>query len=324
MAQLTAQEAMQLQRESNQKQIERADESYLDLGTVKIFNVGPMPYVIGLGGLGLYTVPACPQGRIYSRPLEVWKMTPEGYNVDMNKMAERLVNGWAIAEAIVGYGQQMHESTDMRKMGIFTCGGYVTVESEDGTRGKILASLEKPYMKVNRTSKVINIRQATKPAIDAARKCGYTDLLGQPHGGSQPEKEIIQDIIDGHLPTEADLDEATGHLHKYCTNLVHEANDYYRNNDLKEIQPLHRWSGQFTNQIDLPWMKTSLIMGKCGVCGNQLNPDVAICLACKSVVPGKEHVVIANCVQGYERLWDPSHPAYKAPAAAPKGKQQTT
>lgn len=323
---------MQLQRESNQKQIERADESYLDLGTVKIFNVGPMPYVIGLGGLGLYTVPACPPGRIFSKPLEVWKMTPEGYNVDMNKMAERLVNGWAIAEAIVGYGQQMHESTDMRKMGIFTCGGYVTVESEDGARGKILASLEKPYMKLNRTSKVINLRQPSKPAIEAARKSGYIDLNGQPHGGTQPEAQIIQDIIDGNLPTEADLDEATGHLHKYCTALVHEANDYHRNNELKEIQPLHRWAGAFTGQIELPWMKTSLIMSKCGICGNQLLPDVAICMGCKTVQPGKEAVIIAKRVPGYEHLWDPSHSAYVAPAEAAqevakahgKGKQQST
>lgn len=316
---------MQLQRESNQKQIERADESYKDLGTIKVFSVGPWPHIISLGGLGMWTVPACQEGRVYSEPLSIWKLTPEGQTVDMNKMAERLQNGWGIAEAVVGYGQQMHESTDMRRLGIFTCAGWVTVESRDGVRGKILASLEKPYLKQNPGAKIINARKVTPAAIKAARKCGYVDCLtGTSHGGDQPENTITQDILDGNLPTEAELDEATAHLQRYCTNLVHEANDYYRNNDLKEIQPLHRWAGTFTNQLDLPWMKTSLIMSKCVACGNQLLPDVAICLGCKSVVLGKEHIIIANCVPGYERLWDPSHPAYKAPKDSDKGKQQTT
>ena len=59
--------------ERNQKHIERVDESYKDLGTIKIFNVGPIPHVISLGGLGMFTVPACAPGRIYSEPLEIWK-----------------------------------------------------------------------------------------------------------------------------------------------------------------------------------------------------------------------------------------------------------
>src|SRR6476661_1923880 len=189
---LTATEAIQLQRESNQKHIERADESYKDLGQIHIFNVGPIPHTHSLGGLGLWHVPACSPGRIYSEPLKIWKMTPEGYNVDMNKIAERLVNGWGIAESIVGYGQQMHPSTDMRKIGIFTCGGMLTVQTADGARGKILASLEKPYLKQNPGAKVVNLRQATKPAIDAARK----------HGDRRDEAEIVADILDSKLPTE--------------------------------------------------------------------------------------------------------------------------
>src|SRR5689334_7054441 len=101
--------------ERNQKHVERADESYMDLGTIKVFNVGPKPHLKSLGGLGMFTVPACPEDRIYSVPLEIWKMTPEGYNVDMNKIKEGLVNGWGIAEAIVGYGQFMHSTSDMRR-----------------------------------------------------------------------------------------------------------------------------------------------------------------------------------------------------------------
>lgn len=320
--------------EKNQKHIERVDESYKDLGTIKIFNVGPIPHVISLGGLGMFTVPACPAGRIYSEPLEVWKMTPEGQNVDMNKIAERLVNGWGIAEAIVGYGQFMHKSSDMRRIGIFTCAGFLTMQTPGKVAEKILASAEKPYLKLNTRAKVVNARTATPAAIQAARKSGYTDLMGAEHGGDCPEAEIIADIISGALPTETEIDEGTSYLYKYCTELVHEANDYYRNNHLDEIQSLHRWAGTFTGQLELPWMKTSLILKPCGICGNPLLPEVAICMGCKTVQPGKEAQIIEKRVPGYEHLWNPAHPAYVAPAAAPaqtetpkahgKGKGQTS
>lgn len=320
--------------EKNQKHIERADESYRDLGTIKIFNVGPIPHVISLGGLGMFTVPACPAGRIYSEPLEIWKMTPEGQNVDMNKIAERLVNGWGIAEAIVGYGQFMHSTSDMRRIGIFTCAGFLTVQTPGKAAEKLLASAEKPYLKLNTKAKKLNTRQVTPMAIKAAKQSGYVDLLGVEHGYACDEAEIAADIIAGDLPTEAEIDEATAQLHKHCTGLVHEANDYYRNNHLDEIQALHRWAGAFTGQLELPWMKTSLILKPCGICGNPLLPDVAICMGCKTIQPGKESQIIERRVAGYEHLWNPSHPAYVAAEVADtepesgkkqgKGKQQTT
>lgn len=310
---ISALEAMQRQAESQQKHIERADESYKDLGTIKIFNVGPLPHVMSLGGLGMFAVQSCAPGRIYSEPKEIWKMTPEGKTLDMNKIEERLINGWGIAESIVGYGQQMHTSSDMRKIGIFTCAGWVTMKSADGVIGKVLASLEKPHLKTNPKSKVINIREASKAAIAAARKSGYVDLNGEAHGGSQPEDEIVRDIIAGDLPTEQEIDEATEHLHKYCSNLVNEANEYFRKNHLDEIQDIHRWAGTFTGQLELPWMKTTLIMTKCAICGNPLLPDVAICMGCDTIQPGKEAQIIAARVPKYEYLWNPAHPAYRAP-----------
>jgi len=314
---ISAHEAMQLQAESNQKHIERADESYMDLGQVHIFNIGPIPHVISLGGLGMFTVTACPEGRIYSEPLKIWKMTPEGQNVDMNKIAERLVNGWGIAEAIVGYGQFMHKSSDMRKIGIFTAGGFITVRRRDGVEETMLASAEKPYLKQNPGAKVINTRKVTKAAIQAARK----------HGDERDEAEISTDILSAILPTEAEIDEATRLLHIHCSDLVNEANEYFRNNDLKEIQSLHRWAGNFTGQLELPWMKTSLIMTKCAICGNPLLPGVAICMGCETIQPGMEANIIAARTPKYAYLWDPSHPAYRVPEGAKatgKGKQQTT
>lgn len=304
--------------ERNQKHVERADETYQDTGKVYIFNVGPKPHVKSLGGLGSFTVQACPENRIYSLPLEIWKQTPEGYNVDMNKIKEGLVNGWGIAEAVVGYGQFMHKSSDMRRVGIFTCGAYVKIQAPGQSPEMVLASAQKPYMKQHPGAKVINDRKVTDMAIKAARK----------HGDERTEEEIGDDIRNAILPTEEEIDDANAQLGDYCSTLVQEANDYYRNNELKEIQALHRWAGKFTNQLDLPWMKTSLIMGKCGICGNQLLPEVAICLGCKSIVPGKEDLIKARRVPGYEWLWsvkeEPEVGETGTPKGHSKGKQQNT
>lgn len=277
----------------NSKHIERADEQYKDLGTVNIFNVGPVPYVISLGGLGMFTIPTCPEGRIYSEPLQVWKLYPEGRTEDMNKIIEITTNGHAIAEAIVGYGKFMHPSSDMRKVGIFTAGAFVTVKHPSGQVEKLLASEVKTYQKKHKGAVVVNTRKVTDAAIKAARK----------NGDEREASEIKDDILAANLPTEEEINDAHLRLNEYCSELVSEANDYYRNNELKEIQKLHRWAAIRTNNLDLPWVKTSLIMEKCGVCGNQLMPDVAICMGCKSIVPGKEDIIKARKVPGYEHLW---------------------
>jgi len=296
----------------SQKHVERADQTYQDLGTVKIFSVGPVPHVISLGGLGMFTVPACPKDRIYSVPLEIWKLYPEGYNVDMNKMKEDLVNGWAIAESIVGYGKQMNPTSNMTKIGIFTCGAYVRVKAEGHPEGVILASELKDYQKKAggaKRVKIINDREVTPMAIAAARK----------HGDRRKEEDIAADIMACNLPTEAELDEATGKLQRYCTELVNEANGYYRNNDLREIQAIHRWAGEFTGQTNLPWMQTTIVMSKCENCGNPLLPDVIICLACHNLVPGKEEIAKQRRLKGFEYLWadkteEPATRKTKAPA----------
>lgn len=280
----------------NQKHIERADESYKDLGTIKIFNVGAESHVVSMGGLGLFTIPACPSNRIYSEPLEIWKLFPEGYNVDMTKMKEDLINGYAIAEGIVAYGKFSHPSSDRRRHGAFTCGAWATIQVEGREPEIILASEVKAYQKKaggSKICKVINVRQVTKAAIDAARK----------HGDQRDESEIREDILAANLPTEAEIGEAHRHFREHDLQLVAEANDYYRNNFLLEIQKPHRAAAIRTNNHDLPWVKTSLIMQKCGVCGNSILPDVAICMGCKSIVPGKEHVVIERRVPGYEAYW---------------------
>lgn len=298
--QIDAATALRAMQAMNQKHVERADRSFEDLGTLKIFNISPLPHVKSLGGLGSFTIQGCPADCIYSAPLEIWKLTPEGYNVDMNKMKEDLVNGYAIAEAIVGYGKFMHPSSNMRNRGIFTCGSHLKIQVKGHPPEEILASelklhqgrAEQTYGRGAMT--IINEREATPAAVKAFRKSYNAETWAtcltsaDYYAGLRSDKEVAEAILSANLPTEQEIDTANALLMKYCASMVEEANEYFRNNDLKEIQGIHRWCAQRTGQLDLPWVKTSIIMTPCDVCGNPLQPNVLICRGCSTVVKGKE------------------------------------
>lgn len=286
----------------NQKHVELLDEEYKDLGKVYIFNVGPEEWSMPMGGLGTFRIPSCPEDRIYSLPMDdIWKMHPEGYNVDMQKIVERPTNGWGIAEAIVGYGKFCTPSSDLRRFGVFTCGAFVKVQAPNHEPEVILASEVKAYQKKNRGTKIIPTRKVTDAAIKAAKK----------HGDKRSNEEIAQDILDAKLPTEAEIDEATRRWNEECLRLVEEANEYHRAGNLREIQNRHRWAAKRTNNTGLPWVEGSLIMGRCATCRTALDPEAAVCLACRTVVEGKEHIIIDRQTPGFETLWDPSHPLYR-------------
>lgn len=287
-----------------QKNIERADEDYKDLGVVRIFNIGPDQHQISMGGQGTFTIPPCPKNRLYSTPLELFKLVPDGRPVDMNKVVEVLINGFELAESIVGYGQGMGGSVDLRKFGVFVCGAFVTLKRPDAEEMEtILASKVKWFQKQYRGSKVIQTRKCTKAAIQAARK----------NGDERDEEEIRRDILDALLPTEDELDQAQKLMNEYDLALVETANGHFRAGELPEIKANHRRAAIRTNNAGLPWVQGSIMMGKCNVCGNALAPDVAICLGCKSVVEGKEHIVIARRVPGYEHLWMKEPSSAQAP-----------
>jgi len=300
----------QAQKQS-QKDIEPLDYDHTEEGEVLVFNIGPNQHQNPLGGLGTFTIPACPKDRAYSAPLRIWKKTPEGRHEDMQKMSLRICDGHAIAESVVGYGKFMGGnadsmfSTDLRNFGVFTCGAFVTMELEDGKRETILASERVAFLKRcridNVKARVIQGREVTAVAIKAARK----------NGDKRSDEEIGQDILNAMLPTEAELDEAYRTMNKFCLKLVEVGNAFYRENNLREINSLMRWAATVTGNTGLPWVAGSLLMTKCEACGNSLAPDVAICLGCKGVVTGKEHVVIAKELPGYEYLWDPTHPRYR-------------
>ncbi len=300
-------------QQRNQKHIEELDFDPAEAGHVRIFNVGPKLYRIPLGGLGEFLIPACEEGKPYSKPLEILKMTPEGKNDDMQKMSLRIINGYGIAESLVGYGKFCNPSTDLRRFGVFTCGAFTTVQFPDNTREVVLTSEINDFLKKQKKLgvklEIINTREVTDIAIKAARK----------FGDRRKENEIAQDILDAKLPTEAELEEANDRLTDWKLNLVREADEFYRVGNNLEIQNQHRWAAESSGNSDRPWVKSAVAKSLCNVCSSPLNPGQAICLGCKGIVEGMEQVVIDRRIPGYEYLWDKNHPShkdYKAPAAA--------
>lgn len=279
----------------NQKHIEPLDVDHTEAGTVKIFNVGPSAHLIPCGGLGEFLVKSCPEAKAYSEPLELWRQYPEGKNDDMNKMSLRLLDGNAIAESLVSFGKFCDPSSDLRKHGVFVCGAYVTIQAPGEEPTEILASEVKAFKMAYRKSKIIQTRKVTKVAIQAARK----------NGDKRPEELISEDILAANLPNEAELEDAHARLSKYCMDLVAMANSYFRAGNLLEIQPLHLWAAGRTGNTGLPWAKGVVMMTACTICGNTIPPEVAICLGCKTIVPGMEEAVKARRVPGYEWLWNP-------------------
>lgn len=71
-----------------------------------IFNVGPWQWSQQLGGRGTRVVPACPEGKPYSDPLELPKLDNETVASDMNKMENRQEDGIEVVNAVLleGYG----------------------------------------------------------------------------------------------------------------------------------------------------------------------------------------------------------------------------
>jgi hypothetical protein len=229
---ITAQQAAAEISAKNDKIIMRTAGNYKELGTYKIFNVGPDSHLISQGGLGAFTIPGCPDDELVSEPLEIWKAFPEGYHLDMNKMAEVINDGMEIAKSIVGCGKFTHPSSDLRLQGVFIAAGD----------------------------------EATRKEIENAKAL----------------------------------------RRKWDLMLVEQANQFHQAgpNQWENIQTnLHRKAAIRTGNGNLPWVRGAVQMSKCTICGNTLDPDASICVGCKSVVPGKEDVVIKARVPGYEHLW---------------------
>lgn len=283
-------EALMALEEISTKQVRRLDDSAANLGNVYVYSINPRPFVWAGGGLGIFTVPGCPQDRIYSEPLRIPVQYPDGQPVSISKIVEAAESGWRIAESLVGYGQQM--TNDMRKQGLFVCGAFVTIQNGKKTE-KMLASMADAYLRSRegRTARRVEDRIVTETAIKWAIQ----------HGDEREANEIAQDILDKKLPTEAEVVAANNAMNAWCLAQVQEADDFHRKGEPQNIQDLHRWAAERTNNLTRAWMQGSLVMQKCPVCGTPTYPGAAICTNCPAVF--NEDIVREHRLKGYEHIW---------------------
>lgn len=128
---------------SNSKEVIRTSKHYLLAGIIRIFNVGPNVWTQSMGGLGSFTVPAFDPENPFaievdgktrtfpcSQPLEISRIFPEGYHIDMNKMAEVDTDGEELARSIIGVGRFQSPSSDLRRFGVFIAEGEYPTNRE--------------------------------------------------------------------------------------------------------------------------------------------------------------------------------------------------
>lgn len=142
---LTREQAKQAEQEiadRNRKTVIRTSPHYQKAGKVRIWNVGPWSWAQSMGGLGTFTIPGFDpekpftvevdgKERVFqcSEPLDIWRSFPEGYHLDMNKMAEVETDGEELANSICGIGRFQTPSSDMRRFGVFiSAGDYPTTK----------------------------------------------------------------------------------------------------------------------------------------------------------------------------------------------------
>jgi hypothetical protein len=143
--QSTAVEAQLASR--NSKTVIRTSPHYQKAGKVRIFNVGPWVWTQGMGGLGSFTIPAYDAKNPFtveegegekakersfecSQPLDIWRAFPEGYHIDMNKMAEVETDGEELARSIVGVGRFQAPTSSLLRFGVFIAAGDTPTKRE--------------------------------------------------------------------------------------------------------------------------------------------------------------------------------------------------
>ncbi len=297
----------------SQRHVEQMEVDHTEFGTIKVFNVHEKDQLIPMGGLSSFYIPPCPKDRVYSRPLEIWKQFPEGRTDDMKKLSMRTLDGYLIAESVVGYGQGFAPEYGLRKLGVFTCGAYVTMElPDDGCEETIRASEVAAYKKKQRGAKAMLTREATPNAIKAFRK-SYDpktwknfqwDQTEAFYAGLKQDKDIAAAIVAGELPTEEEIDSANDLLTKYAQEQVTLANSFYAaGNMIEATQPPYLWAAKRTGNTKLPWATGVVMMTACTWCQSPINPEAILCLACGNIAPGKEQLVIEARLPKFAHLW---------------------
>jgi hypothetical protein len=90
-----------------------------DEHAVYIFNVGPKTWNQGMGGRGVFVIPACGEGKECSTGLKIGGIFSETIPVDMKKLEIRNEDGYAVALDIIGLGQGKSPANSLLRWGVF-------------------------------------------------------------------------------------------------------------------------------------------------------------------------------------------------------------
>jgi len=118
-AQMAAAEQRQM---NNGRQIDRMPavlEQFAETNKIYLYNVGPWSHRREMGSLGAFYIPACEDGKEYSRPLTLPGIVTEPYPVSENQMALHQEDGGYIAEQILGVGKMRRPDESLAPLGVF-------------------------------------------------------------------------------------------------------------------------------------------------------------------------------------------------------------
>ena len=90
-----------------------------DQHAIYIFNVGPKTWNQGMGGRGIFVIPACPENQPYAIPLKIGGIFSETIPVDMKKLEIRNEDGMAVAMDIIGLGPGKSPANSLLRWGVF-------------------------------------------------------------------------------------------------------------------------------------------------------------------------------------------------------------
>lgn len=116
------------------------------LPPVYIFNIYQKAWDVPLGGLGVYHIPACPEGQEYSEPLVIKGMNRDEYDLgDSGRMSWNVLPGEQLAQTIVGISSgspALSEFTSNREWwGVFMSYNAVPTQEELAEARKKLTAL---------------------------------------------------------------------------------------------------------------------------------------------------------------------------------------
>jgi len=85
---------------------------------VYIFNVGPWAHTQFMGSLGRFIIPACEEGKAYSKALIIPGIVSELYPETERSMKREMSDGYEVALQIIGVGAHMAPSNALTRYGV--------------------------------------------------------------------------------------------------------------------------------------------------------------------------------------------------------------